>query len=107
MKKLVLLLGAALLNIATLAAETPEEAARNTLKHAINKYFPVDDIELRLLNRFSIECVLNGLAEMESTIAVSQIGTGRCEAGLFDKDKLFAISRTELHSIYYLFDLLH
>ena len=89
-----------------LLANNAEEAALSTLKHTIDKYFPVDDIEIRLLNRVSMEFVLQGLAEMDSLIAVSQIGFGRREAGLFEKDKLFAKSRTKFYSIFYLFDLL-
>jgi hypothetical protein len=51
-------------------------------------YFPVDDVELRLVADDSIHYVLKGLAELDAQVAVSQIGHGRSEAGLFETETL-------------------
>ena len=87
-----------------LSTEDAESAAIFTLQCTINKFFPVDEIEIRLVNRLSLEVVLRGLAELDSSISVSQIGVGRCEAGLFETEELFAKWRTRVYSISYIFD---
>jgi hypothetical protein len=89
-----------------LAGSDAESVARAALRRTINKYFPVEDIEIRLLNRLSTEVVLKGLDEMDCFIAVSQIGFERSEAGLFNRDELFSRWRTNIYSISYLFDQL-
>lgn len=83
-----------------------EDAARRTLQHTINNFFPIHDIEIRLLNGFSMDTVLMGLAELEPEVAVSQIGFGRDESGLFDRRELFAKLCGEAHSLSHLFDQL-
>ena len=55
-----------------LSTEDAESAAIFTLQCTINKFFPVDEIEIRLVNRLSLEVVLRGLAELDSSISVSQ-----------------------------------
>ncbi len=72
-----------------LLGKDAEHAAQCAVYRTIDEYFPIDDIEIYLLNRGSIECVLSGLAEMDPWIEVSQIGFGRSDAGRFARDELF------------------
>ena len=64
MKKLVLLLGAALLNIATLAAETPEGSNPDVRQLAREAYFEIED------NVFSAERLRSAANKLEKAYSM-------------------------------------
>ena len=70
------------------SADQAEQAAFWAVKRTIDIYFPVDELERRLVNEDSFHCVLKSLAELDAQVAVRQIGNGRSEAGLFETESM-------------------
>ncbi|MCH2181047.1 MAG: hypothetical protein MK108_03495 [Mariniblastus sp.] len=73
----------------TVQSADAEGAALWLLNQTLRPFLPLDEIASRSQREEAIVCLLDGLARLEPTIAVSQIGMGRCEAGHFDTGDLF------------------
>ena len=88
-----------------IAANHAEQAALWALNHTVNNYFPVDDVECRLLNEVSFRYLLRGLSQLDEIVSVSQRGWGKADAGSFETHHLFETWCRSSHTIRLFFDL--
>ena len=85
-------------------AEDAEGAALWLLDQSIGPFESGVDFQPATLNSHILFHILDGLAQLDSEINVSQIGFGRHEAGQFDTGELFNTWRSLSSSLNSLFD---
>ena len=81
-----------------------EGAALWLLDQSIGPFQPGVDFQPATLNSDTLFQILDGLAQLDSEMNVSQVGFGRHEAGLFDTGELFNTWRSLSGSLNSLFD---
>ncbi len=88
-------------------AADAEGAALWLLDQTLRPFLPAGEIGSTPQREEAVACLLEGLARLEPSIVVSQIGMGRWEAGHFDTGDLFNTWQQLSRSVNALFDSFH